>query len=315
MAITRAMCNGLRPSTESDIAIARRCYGSAVSLSAIWNNSDDTSKVLKWDSDIESYIAHRSKLIDEEGCKKYLPWNIYNSLNLNWIDGYAYAQTQGDCCSFGHRNSLKASNLTNSLKMGITPKDTAQSVCYAIARGDGSPNFGDGLNLNPMAAYAAEIGNFWSDDFGRYNGGGYVRQYRSGSEYTKHALETQSVICQVPDYSFNTIYNICSAGIGINMGTGEFPSSARVNNDELAIASGWSGGGHSMAFIASWKASSGKRYIYLENSHGAIYAGDSLHPGNQYGCWLDESLFERCGNYKNMYGDWYMNIGEITKIS
>ncbi len=312
--VTYEMSNGLRLSTPRDLELAALCYGSAVSLSTIWSDNNNTAKVLSWNSELEDYLDRRARLIDVDGRENYLPWNAYKNLELDWIDGYAYPQTRGDCCSFGHRNSLKASNLTNAIRTGIKPRDTAQSVVYAIARGDGTPRFGDGLNLNPMASYAAEYGNFWVDDFGKYNGGSYVRKYQDGSEQTQHALETQSIVFRLPEITFDTVYRVCSAGIGINIGAGEYPTSARQNNDGLALAKGWSGGGHSMALIAAWKGRSGERYVYLENSHGAIYEGDTLHKGAQYGCWLNESLFDRIGQYNNMYGDWYGNLGEITRV-
>jgi hypothetical protein len=311
--ITYEMKNGMLPKTELDDTILHACYASAIPLSALWENTDDSPKIVSWDNDWEQYCEHRAALIDEDGRDSYLPWNIYKSLGLKWVDGYAYRQETGDCASFGHRNSFKASNLTNAKRTNRKPKDTAQSIVYAIARGNGSISFGSGCTLTPIAKYSSELGNFWSDDFGEYDCGGYVRKYQRNGAGSQHAKQTQSVIVFLPNTDFDTVYKVCAAGFGINMATSVFPATARVNSDDLAQVSGWDSGGHSMAFIAARKGKSGQPYLYLENSHGANYVADSLHSGKQFGCWLSESDFRNCGQAGDSYGTWYVNLGEMVK--
>lgn len=309
--ITFAMKNGMRRKTEADDKMLRQCYDIAVPLSTLWHNTNDTSKIITWDHEWETYLEHRSSLLDEDGRSRYYPWNVYETLGLQWKNGYAYAQTRGDCASFGHKNALKYSNFTNALRTGKTPQETAQSVIYAIARGEGSPAFGDGCTLTPIAKYSAELGNFWTEDFGAYNGGGYVDKYTGSGAQATHAKQMQSIIVFLPNTNFDTVYKVCAAGFGINMATGVFPASAQSNSDGVAQVSGWDSGGHSMAFCGTFVGKSGKRYVYLENSHGAIYSADSLHLKTQYGCWLDENDFQRCGRYGDMYGNWYCCLTEL----
>lgn len=308
--------NGLRRTTEADIALYDQCMASAVSLAHLWEDIDDTPKILKWDSEWEEYLEHRAKLIDLEGRRKYLPWNAYNSLGMDWLDGYAFVQNSGDCVSFGHRNSLKASNLTNALRTGRKPVEIAHSMTYALCRGNGRPQFGSGANLLPMAKYAAEYGNFWTLDFGKYDTGAYCRKYSSNpdSPQHKHAKQTQSIIVFLPDPSFDTCYKVVSAGFGINIGTGTFIGGSAVNNDGVSRVNRWDTGAHSTSLIASWEGKSGERYIYNENSHPTNYPSDSLNGGHQWGCWLTASDLEHITGNAFDYGNWYVNIGELPVV-
>jgi len=201
MKLIYEMKNGLRKTTEADLALYKQCMAMAVSLTNLWEDVDDTPKILKWDDEWESYLEHRAKLIDVEGREKYLPWNIYENLKIDWLDGYAFSQNSGDCVSFGHRNSLKASNFTNAMRTGRKPVEIAHSMTYALCRGNGRPMFGSGANLYPMAKYAAEFGNFWTADFGQYDTGAYCRKYTSNLDAPQHKNAKNTV-----DYCVSSRY-------------------------------------------------------------------------------------------------------------
>jgi hypothetical protein len=302
--------DGLLESTEDDVRMFGECMAAAIPLSALWKDANNESKIIQWDSDVEKYLAHRNELINNEGRESFLPWNIYRDMNVDWIDGYAFAQRSGDCCSFGHKNSLKASNLTNAKRTGNKPVEIANSMTYALARGNGRVKFGSGLNLNPMSKWAAQVGNYWTSDFGKYDTGRYCRDYKKGGVLDSHALQTQSVIIYLPEPSFDCVFAVCAAGFGINMGTGTYPIASQVNSDGLSVPSSWKRGGHSMAFIAAFEGQSGKRYVYLENSHGARYKADKLFGSAQYGCWCNEDDIRRMATFN--YGTWYANVGELA---
>jgi hypothetical protein len=269
-------------------------------------------KIMSWDSEWEKFIKHRAEIIDNDGRESYLPWNLYHSLGLNWLDGYNYIQTLGDCCGHANKNALKASNFTNARRTGKTPREIALSVAYGIARGNGRMSHGNGLNLNPMSRWAATVGNYWTSDFGKYDGGRYTGKWRKGSEQDRNALKTQSIIIHLPTPSFDLVYAACAAGFGINMGTGTYPIASKLSSDGVATPSNWRSGGHAMAFIAAWTAPSGRRYVYLENSHGARYAADRFNPNRQHGCWIDEAAFNQMArNNAFRFGIWYVNLGEM----
>ena len=316
MELSYELKNGLRKTTEADIALYDECQASAISLARLWEDVNDAPKIIKWDKAWEEYLEHRAKLIDTDGRAKYLPWNVYRTLDLQWLDGYDFVQNSGDCVSFGHRNSLKASNFTNALRTGRKPIEIAHSMTYALCRGDGRPQFGSGANLLPMAKYAADFGNFWTADFGRYDTGAYCRKYDDdpASDQRKHARQTQSIIVFLPDSSFDTCYKVVSAGFGINIGTGTFIGGSAVNKDGLAQVNRWDHGAHSTALIAGWEGKSGERYIYNENSHPTKYASDSLNDGHQWGCWLSSTDFRYLSGDSFDYGNWYVNIGELPVI-
>ena len=90
---------------------------------------------------------------------------------------------------------------------------------------------------------------------------------------------------------------------------GNFWASDFGKYDGLAQASTWKSGAHAVALIAAFRSRSGKRYVFMENSHGARYAADSLNPNRQWGCWMDESDLKRM--YAERFGRWYVNLGEM----
>jgi hypothetical protein len=307
--------NGLLETTDADRAMMDELMACAVPFSDIARNRDDEKKVIAWDLSLERFLLHRAKLIFNEGVENFLPWNLYKILDIDWEDGLFYPQRSGDCCSFGARNSLNFSNLVAAYLRndGTRPPEIAQSMCYALARGKGKPKFGSGLNLNPMAHYSATLGNFHTADFGRYDTGHYCTKYRGG-EQDVHAKSSQSIIIPLPKCDFDLCYLLCAAGLGINIGSGVYPGGANVGSDGLASEILWSSGGHSVALVAACTVS-GKRYLYLVNSHGAKYAPDRFNAQKQWGCWIDEVAFEKlrrgCNGDSMKYGIWYGNAGEL----
>ena len=307
------IANGLTETTEEDQQCCDELMSLAVPFTAHWENLDDEVKCFQWDDQWERYIKHCAELIDYEGRDKWLPWNLYRSLGLNWLDGYNFTQRIGNCCGHAHKNAGKASCLTNAERTGKSPREIALCIAYGIARGNGQMRMGSGLNLNPMAKWAATVGNFWTADFGRYDGGRNANQWRRGdSPPNRNALKTQSVVIYLPSASFDHCYAVCAAGFGINMGTSTFPTASAPNGDGLSAPSAWRSGGHAMAFISAYTGRSGRRYVYLENSHGARYAADGLHPSNQHGCWIDEAAFGRMANNAFRFGRWYVNLMDIA---
>ena len=307
--------NGLRETTAADQRLMDELMASAVPYSDIARNRDDEKKVIAWDKSLEDFLFHRSKLLQNEGFEKFLPWNLYRALNVDWLDGLFYPQRSGDCCSFGHGNSLNFSNLVTAFLRhdGVKPPEIARSMTYALARGNGKAKFGSGLNLNPMAHYAATLGNYHTADFGRYDTGRYCNKYRGG-EQDIHARKSQSIIIPLPKCRFDLCFLLAAAGIGINIGSGYFPSGASLGPDGMASRIAWSKGGHSIAIVAACTVN-GRRYLYVVNSHGAKYSADRYSAQKQWGCWIDEAAFERlrqgCGGDTMKYGNWYGNIGEL----
>jgi hypothetical protein len=197
-------------------------------------------------------------------------------------------------------------------RTGHSAPEIAASMTYAIARGNGTPRFGNGLNLNPMSKWSAEVGNYLAADFGKYDGGNYVHKYQRGSKQDTNALAHQSNIIYLPKCTFDLCYAACSAGIGINMGTSTYPTSAVVNGDGLAVPSSWKNGGHSMALIFAMMVNR-IRYLYLENSHGARYVADKFSGGSkQHGLWISEESFRILADTAFRFGRWYCNIGELS---
>jgi hypothetical protein len=303
------LSNGLTETTEADQHCHDELMSLAVPFTAHWEDFDNSVKSFQWDGAWEKYIKHCADVIDEDGRELYLPWNLYQSLNLNWVNGYNYLQLLGDCCGHAHKNSGKASTLTVAKRTGRVPREIALSVAYSIARGNGTIRHGSGCNLNPMAKWASTVGNFWTADFGKYDGGRYMHNYRRGAVQDKNALKTQSIIVHLPKPDFELCYAACAAGFGINIGSHVYPTSSAQNGEGLAIPSVWKNGAHAVSLIAAWKSRSGRRYVFMENSHGAKYASDLLSSVRQWGCWLTAEDIQRMATER--FGRWYVNLMEM----
>jgi len=303
------LSNGLTETTEADELCYSELQDIAVPFTAHWIDSNNAVKAMQWDTAWEKYIAHCAELIDFEGRESYLPWNLYKSLNLNWVDGYSYVQLLGDCAGHTLKNSGKASQLTTAKRTGKIPREIALSTVYSIARGNGKVQHGSGCNLNPLMKWACTNGNYWTSDFGKYDGGKYVSKYKKGSEQDKHALQTQSIALSLPEPSFDYCYAPCKAGFGISIGSHIYPTGSTLNSDNLGQASAWKNGAHALSLVTATKGKSGKRYVYVENSHGAKYAADQYNPNKQWGCWLDENDIKKMATFK--YGVWFVNLMEM----
>jgi hypothetical protein len=300
--------DGLLESTDEDRQCYGECLAQAIPLTALWRNDSDHAKFVAWDSEWEQYLKHRADLMDDEGRESHFPWRIYERLGLQWQDGYNFPQQKRDCASFGHLGSLNASNLTSAMLSGSRVPEIAPSIIYGLARGNGRMNFGAGLNLNPLSKWAAQKGNYWVSDFGRYDGGSNVRKYNGSQD--ANALKTQSIIIYVPEPVFDYCYALCAAGIGIHMGTGNYPITSAVNGDGLSVPVHWKQGGHAMSFVAAAEINS-RRYLCLENSHGNRYAADRFSQTKQPRCWIDQKNFLTLAAAKFRYGNWYGNAGEL----
>ena len=281
--ISYLLDHGLTETTESDQTCFDEFFAQAVPFTAHWEDRDDGIKIMEWDCEWEKFIRHRAELIDYDGRESYLPWNLYESLKLNWLDGYNYTQLLGDCGGNSAKNSLKASNLTNARRTGKNPKEIALSVAYGIARGNGVMKHGSGCNLNLLSKWTATVGNYWTEDFGKYDGGKYISKYKKGSQQDINALKTQSIIIYLPELTFDRCFAVCAAGFGISIGSSVYPVGSVPNGDGIAVASTWKAGKHATALIAAYKGKSGKRYVYVENSHYPNYAADSFCIRKQWG--------------------------------
>ena len=307
--IDHLLSNGLTDTTAEDEACYDELISMAVPFTAHWEDFDNSVKSFQWDRAWEKYLKHYTDLIDHEGRESYLPWNLYKSLDLNWQNGYNYTQLIGDCCGHSHKNSAKASALTIAKRTGRTPREIALSVAYAIARGNGNVSHGSGCNLNTMSKWASTVGNFWTADFGRYDGGKYIRNYRRGASQDKNALKTQTIAVHLPKPDFEFCYAACAAGFGINIGISVYPTLSVSNSEGLAVLLAWKSRAHAVSLIAAWRSRAGRRYVFMENSHGAKYASDSLSPVKQWGCWLTENDIKRMATER--FGRWYVNLIEM----
>jgi hypothetical protein len=298
---------GLTIATEAELAAFDECMANAVPFSLIHENKDDTKKFIEWDSSFEEFCEHRRKLIDNEGRNGLFPWQIYDRFALKWMSGFGTSQgSKGSCCAFGHGNSLNASNLTNWIFSGKPAPDIFFSEIYALAKGNGKPVWGDGLNLSVISKWAAEVGNFLSSDYGEYTATG---KYIDRPSETKkaNALKHQSIIIPLPDTKFSTVYSVAAAGIGINIGSSRYFTTAAVDQNGIAVGKGITSGGHSEAVTAALEKNN-TRYVFIQNSHGSRYKGDLY--GNTTGYWVTESGWNTL-NVDQRYGKIYANVGEL----
>lgn len=300
--------DGLEEPSKNDLMAFDQLMSRAISFTNLWLDKDDTSKFIKWDSEWEKHLQHRQRLINVEGRVEALPWNIYNRLGLKWCAGYGPSQGNlGSCMLFGHTNSLNASNLSNAIRLNQNPPEVNASYAYAVSRGNGTPRWGSGANLTNMSRWSAELGNHLVSDVGCYDTRGSALG-RVNQASNRNALKHQSIIIPLASPSFDLVYQVCSAGYGIAMGTPRYPTAGRVGSSGLCQPSAWKNGNHAMAFVAAID-----EFIYLLNSHGNRYAGDKYHQGSQPGVYLNRTDFNILANNGFRFGAWYANIGEMAQ--
>jgi len=302
--------DGLLESTDEDKALFDVLMGGAVPLTALWKNDNDDAKIIQWDASLEKYLDHRREILDYEGRLSNLPFSIYESLNVDWIDGYNYSQGGiGNCTSQGHKNALKASNLVNQKRTGRKAPEIYGSMTYALARGNGRVRNGSGLNLNPMQKWAADVGNFLTSDFGGYDEG--RRVHSPTDTELKNARSHQSIIIPLPDTSFETVFSVVSAGFGVSIGTSIYPVASQVNSDGIAIPSSWRKGNHCTAATGGF-VENGVEYIWWENSHGnSRYKVGKFGHGS--GCALRRADWSRLEGDGFRFGNWYATAGEMPR--
>jgi len=306
--------DGLTENTEADLACAEATQRRSHPLSQIWQNRDDTAKVIQYDSTLEQWLQRRSAILDYEGSDRTLPWDIYRTGNVDFINGYSYAQGSGDCASFGFGNAQRASDLVNCyLKedySGLIEKYYPGT--YSIARGNGAhPVFGSGCNISTLGAYVSRTGNFWAKDLGGYDVGRSTQRGFPTEAQRAHALSTQTILIPLPAADFDAVYSLVSGGIGVVMGTARYPTSGRVGDHGLVVPRTWKNGGHAMCFVASL-VRSGMEWLYLLNSHGnRRYSNESSGLNFGAGLWINRSDFAILAKTGFRYGTWYGVIGEL----
>jgi hypothetical protein len=308
--------DGLLESTKEDILLFDECFASAIPFTALHRDRDDTAKFVQWDNAWVEYLRHRQKLLDHEGRVNMFPWNIYYSLGLKWSQGYAFSQGAiGTCSRFGVTNAIQCNRLITTVRLGR--KDCPEinpNYAYAVARGNGTPRWGSGANLNPLAKWIAEIGCHLVSDVGPYDANGSSLK-KVNATTNANALKNQPTIIYVPGKDtpkFDDVFLAVQAGVGVCMGSGVYAVTAEIGASGLAEASQFKNGGHSQAFVEGI-IENGKRYLYLLNSHGATrYKGDKYYPNGQPGCWYDEQKFQKIASGAYRYGNWFCPVSEMS---
>lgn len=306
--ITELMGNGLLESTPENEALFAECMATSVSITAMWDDVDNTPKYIQWDDELIKYLEQRAALIDHEGREKFLPFNLYDSLGLKWVNGYNYAQAIGDCSSHSSKNSLKASDLVNAKLTGRIPVEIHPSITYSYSRGNGRFSWGSGENLSNYLKYLAEMGNFSAADYGKYTGS---KPKIPTAAQKANALKHQSIIIPLPDTKFETLWLLCSAGIGVSIGSSVYPTSAKIDKNGVGVPDRWSSGGHATGFCGALTISS-TRYLWWENSHGNRYKVGKL--GHPSGCFFTADDLNQIDSSLFRYGNWFGNVGEFWRI-
>lgn len=309
--------NGLVPQTAEDKAEELRLHSTARSLSTIWKDKDDEPKVLAWDDEFEAYLDHRRKLIKLGGFKNYLPWNIYKAAGYKWVNGFALDQSSaGSCAGAAHRNGLMASDLVSCKLADKVPVEIGVDINYAMARGEGRLDWGDGLNGTPLVKYATTLGNYWTSDLGKYDprGSNVTQANMNNPEYKKHALSRQSICVYLPDLSFDTYVKACSAGFAVWIGSSAFPSRARKNAKGFSEPSAYARGGH--ATIFSYSVNFEEDWLlWWQNSHGAAYAdgANDIFGCPETGTWISRANLPKFEINAN-YGKPFIVMGELPNL-
>jgi hypothetical protein len=302
------LSHGLVEMTDDEAADEQLCMSMAVPLPLIWKNRDDNEKYVQWDSEMEKHLQHLGKLIDHGGRESFEPFNIYQEMGLNWLDGFAQNQGSiGTCCLLAHGHSGKQTYLTQAkLHGGMTPVELQPSITYSIARG----GWGSGLNLAPMSKAAAKYGNYITSDVGKYSASGSAVTKANQQKFAANALKYQSIPCYVPDLSFDTFYELARAGCACNIGSSSWPSGSIIDANGMSIGQGASRGAHATCLGGFAIEINGIKYILWTNSHGARFKQGTRIRQNPYGCFMTRQNWNLLALNKR-FGTPYINFIEM----
>jgi hypothetical protein len=306
--------NGLVEMDEAEAAEEQICMSSAVPISLVWKNRDDSEKYVAWDDDLMKYMKHNQRLIDQGGRESFEPFTIYNEMGLNLLDGFAlFQESLGSCCGSSHRNSHLQTTLVDAKLMQTKPIETHLGITYAIARGNGRIAWGSGLNLVPMSKWAAKIGNYLSSDMGKYTTSGAGVTTANQQKYAANALKHQSTPCYLPNISFDTFYEVARAGWACNIGSSSWPSGSVIDKNGMSIGSGKSTGGHATCLGGFAIEINGVKYILWTNSHGARFKQGTRIRQSPCSTFMTEENWHLLA-INTKYGTPYVNFSEMGHL-
>ena len=306
---------GLVPMNEDEAQQELLAMNAALPISLIWADRDNNEKYISWDSELEQYLQHFGRVIDQAGRESYEPLSIYNEMGLNWLDGFATSQNSlGSCCLFGHEHAGRCTALAMAkMKGNVKPEEINASITYSIARGNGRISWGSGLNLQPMSQWAARIGNQLTSDVGRYDVRGGNVNTAMQQKAAAGALRNQSIPCYLPNLSFDTFYELARAGIAANIGSTTWPSGAVVDSNGISVGQGISRGAHATMVGGFAIEINGTRYVYWQNSHGPRYKVGTRIKQSAFGCFLTPQTWNLLA-IDNRFGRSYANFLEICSV-
>ena len=312
------MAEGLVEQNEQDMEQEQLLFNSAVPLSIAWKDRDHAKKIITWDSDFEKCIEHRIRLFKFGGIERYMPWNIYKEMGLNWVNGYTLNQSSlGSCAGAAFRNSQMHSGLVDAKMTDSAPTETGVDIVYALSRSsNGRINWGSGSNGTNLVKYGTEIGNYWTSDIGKYDtrGSNVTQANMDNPAFKARALQNQSIVCFLPEVSFDLFYKACAAGMSIWIGSPAFPSAAKKNSDGISVPSNFTSGAHATSFNYAFEVN-GIRYLSWDNQHGNRYSGGS---GNRFnspatGTCITQADFNTFRITKS-YGTPFVHLTELPNV-
>jgi hypothetical protein len=306
--------NGLVEMNDEETREEEICMNSALPLSLVWKNRDDNEKYVRWDDELVRYMKHNQMLIDQGGRESFEPFTIYQSMGLNFLDGFALNQgSLGSCCGAAHRNAHIQTTLVDAKLMGVKPIETSLSITYAVARGNGRIAWGSGLNLQPMAKWAAKIGNYLTSDMGKYDTRGGNVNAANKQRFSPNALKHQSTPCYLPNVSFDTFYEVARAGWCCNIGSSSWASGSVIDANGMSVGNGKSTGAHATCLGGFAIEINGTKYILWTNSHGPRFRQGTRIKQNPFGCFMTKQNWNLLA-ISTRFGTPYINFSEMGHI-
>jgi len=218
-----------------------------------------------------------------------------------------------NCCMAAHRNAGTCSDLVHAKLLGVKPIELNCSIPYALGRGSGRLAWGSGLNLSPMSNYAAREGNYRVADVGPYNirGDGVTEANRQ--KFGANARKHQSIICHLPNLSFDTFYFIARAGLACNFGASSWFGGGTTDGNGMRIGTGRSTGDHAMMLAGFAISINNTSYLWWGNSHGGRYGSGTRIKNPPSGCFATKSNW---GTFaiKTGYGIPYIGLSELGNL-
>lgn len=263
---------GLLPLDDSGKLAQARAIESSVPIKYLWDNPEE-QPIVADDSEFQAWVDERIKFFDALKKKGYcfFPWLINRRVPEKWRRSDLLIWNQGNVPSCGSTATVHALEYYSLLSIaeGNPVEYTAFNPMYShFGATKGWTN--QGVTMYQSGELLNQIGAFSVEDVGGDN----LRSPRDYAEKKPDAGKFKAAIVYIKDNSPDMWFRLGRACLPLAFGSAQFYADAELDGAGMAVGRRVTTGGHAECVGGCWLSVGGDEYLYIQNSHGDIYATD-----------------------------------------